>query len=354
MNRTRILTVGGVLVLVGVGLTVLVAAKANGDKGSDAPGAKPATDTRLVCIGEVDTADRYVAIYPENFPQPSRVRKVLVKEGAKVKKDQPLLEFDIELLELKVQEADDGVAEARSLQTKAESAVRTHLAETNFQEVTLEAKQKELESKRSELKEKQRLLGTKFVTQDEVDAMAAAVRAAELNLSAAKIKLDALKAEVPNYLVDQARANIRRLETLKAEAKRARDLVACKAPADGRIIRSFVSDGLTFSQASREPAFWFLKEGQPIVRADVTQEFARRVAMGKSAVIEDEADPTLSWHGRVIKIGDQFLPKRHGGGSPFDVMPVSDDRVLECQISIDLAAGEVGPKYGQKVRITLD
>jgi len=31
----------------------------------------------------------------------------------------------------------------------------------------------------------------------------------------------------------------------------------------------------------------------------------------------------------------------------------SDERVLECLVSIDVAAGETAPKYGQKVRVTL-
>ena len=34
---------------------------------------------------------------------------------------------------------------------------------------------------------------------------------------------------------------------------------------------------------SREPAFWFLKKGPLIIRAEVTQEFADRVTKGQSA-----------------------------------------------------------------------
>jgi multidrug efflux pump subunit AcrA (membrane-fusion protein) len=354
MNRARILTISGVLVLVGVGLTALVAARGPGDKGSDSSPSKSTSDNKLVCIGEVDTEERYVAIYPRNFPQPSRVTKVLVKEGAKVKEGQPLLEFDIELLDLKVQDAKDAIAEAKFLQQKAEAAVQMHKVEMEFQEKTWRAKQKELETKQNEVKEVRRLLEVKLANQNQVDAAEAAVRAAELNLEAAKIKLDGLTADPPTYLVNQAKAGIKRLETQKEAAEKARDQVACPAPADGLILRSFVSDGQTFHPTSREPAFWFLKDGPRMVRADVTQEFARRVTMGKAAKIEDEADSSQVWKGRVTKIGDQFLPKRHGGGSPFDVMPVSDDRIIECQISIDLAPGEVGPKFGQKVRITLE
>jgi multidrug resistance efflux pump len=353
MNRARVLTGSGLLVLVGVGLTALVAARGTGDKGPESVAAK-SPDMRLVCVGIVDTEDRYVGIFPRNFPQPSRVTKVLVKEGAKVKKDQPLLEFDVEILDLKVQEANDAIAAARFEESKAESAVRTHIFEVSFQEKTWKAKQKALENKQHEFKDAQWQLEHKFISKIQLDAAESALQEAELNLEAAKIKLDGLKTEVPNYLVDQAKANIKRLETLKAEAEQARKQLSCEAPDNGRIIRSFVSEGQHFHPTTRDPAFWFLKDGPLMVRADVTQEFARRVSMGKSAIIEDEADPAQQWHGRVTKIGEQFLAKRQGGSSPFDLMPVSDDRVLECQISIDAGPSDVGPKFGQKVRITLE
>ena len=89
------------------------------------------------------------------------------------------------------------------------------------------------------------------------------------------------------------------------------------------------------------------------MRAEVTQEFAGRIVKGQPATIQDDSDSSQTWKGRVTKTGDQFLPKRAGAGI-FDFMPTSDDRVLECQISIDVASGEAGPKFGQKVRVTLE
>ena len=49
---------------------------------------------------------------------------------------------------------------------------------------------------------------------------------------------------------------------------------------------------------SREPAFWFVKEGPLVVRAEVTPEFAGRVAEGRTATIEDESDDRQRWKGR--------------------------------------------------------
>jgi len=56
----------------------------------------------------------------------------------------------------------------------------------------------------------------------------------------------------------------------------------------------------------------------------------------------------------VTKVGDQFLPKRHSSGSALDIFPVNDDRVLECLVSIEAPPGLAPPRFGQKVRITIE
>ena len=144
-------------------------------------------------------------------------------------------------------------------------------------------------------------------------------------------------------------AEIARLEVNLQQAQYALDQYTCKAPADGKILRSNVAEGHMFIPQNRDPAFWFLKKGPLIVRAEVSQEFAKRVIKGGFAKIEDEADSSQTWTGRVFKVGDQFLPKRNTGAT-VDLLTVSDERVLECLISIDLAKGASPPRYGRKVR----
>ena len=148
-----------------------------------------------------------------------------------------------------------------------------------------------------------------------MEAAAAALREATLNLEAAEVKWKGLKDEVPNYLVELAQQGVERAQNLKAQAERVRAQTTCTAKADGKIIRSFVSEGSQFGPMSREPAFWFVKKGPLLVRAEVTQEFAGRVAQGQAAVIQDESDDNQEWTGKVTKVGDQFLPKRHSSGS---------------------------------------
>jgi HlyD family secretion protein len=353
MNRKRIVTAAAVVGLAGLGLTVLMAAREPGDKSPDSPGKAANGGKSLVCLGYADVEDRVVAIYPDNFPQQAKVTEVLAKEGDVVTAKQPLLKFDNEMLVLKVNEAQDAIDAANAELQKAEAMIRAHKSQVEVLEKEWQAEEAKLDARRKELEEVKRAVKDGSRNRVELEVPEAAVRAAELTLGAAKYKLDAAKLESPTYLRTLAEANIRRAEGLKKQAERARDQMGCPAPADGKIIRSFVSEGQLFGMQSREPAFWFLKKGPLIIRAEVTQEFARRVNKGKSATIVDESDGLQKWNGRVTKVPDQFLPKRLGNTGLLDLMPVSDERVLECQVSIDLAPGEAPPRYGQKVRVTL-
>ena len=354
MTRNRVVTALVLVGLLGVGVTVLVAARSPNDKVAGPAKPQAAPLKKLVCLGHVDTEDRMIGIFPDNYPQPSQVLKVLVREGDEVKKDQPLLELDRGMLELKVTEAEAGITAANAELAKAQAVIRAHKNTIDVLEKELLAKEAELEAKKKLLEEIEKAVAAGNRNKVDLEVPRADVKAAELTLVAARMKWERAKAEVPNYWEDLANAGITRAKELKRQAERARDQVACTAKADGRIIRTFVSEGSSFGPTTREPAFWFVKKGPLVVRAEVSQEFAGRVAKGQTVTIEDETDDKQQWAGRVTKVGDQFLQKRQGSGSAIDIFPVNDDRVLECLVSIDLAAGQAGPRFGQKVRIKID
>jgi multidrug resistance efflux pump len=355
VTRNRVLTALALVGLLGAGVTVLVAARSPTDKAAD-PARPAAPLKKLVCLGHVDTEDKMIGIFPDNYPQPSQVLKVLVREGQEVKKGAPLLELDRSMYELKVGEADYAIQAANDDVAKAQALVDTHKVELEYLEKVWKAKEATVEAKRKELEQIRKAveLTTGNKNRLDVEAAQAALTEAELNLDAAKVKWQGMKGLVPTYAVNLAQLGVQRAQNLKAQAERARDQVACTAKADGRIIRIFVSEGSLFGPATREPAFWFVKTGPLLVRAEVTQEFAGRATQGQTATIEDETDDKQRWTGRVTKVGDQFLPKRHSSGSAIDIFPVNDERVLECLVSIDEAPGKPAPRFGQKVRITLD
>jgi multidrug resistance efflux pump len=356
MTRTRVVALLVVVALCGVGLTALMAAKEAGNK---EPARQPATTAggkKLVCFGFADTEDPIVRIFPDNFPMPSKVTKVLAREGDFVTAGQPLLEFDVELLKLKVKEAEKGILVAQAEREKAVHMVNQYQPQLDAAENKLKAKKEELNSKNSALDEAKRAFKYNQITQNELDAATAAFKAAQFNLAAAQVEWDGIKKDgAPEYLIKIADKSIERLENLKEQAQMAVNLCSCKAPADGQLIRSYVTEGFMFGPQIREPAFLFLKKGPLVIRAEVNQEFARRVYKGAGATIADDADSEQTWFGKVIKVGDQFLLKRNiAGGMPDMMMMSSDDRVLECLVSIDPGSGKTPLRFGQKVRVTLD
>ena len=60
---------------------------------------------------------------------------------------------------------------------------------------------------------------------------------------------------------------------------------AIKAPADGTLLRSLANVGETLGRNPQRPAPWFCPKGPRIIRAEVEQEFATRMAVGQTATI---------------------------------------------------------------------
>jgi multidrug efflux pump subunit AcrA (membrane-fusion protein) len=352
MSRNRVLTFVVILGIAGLGLTVLMAA---GDPAEKRAPATPqaAGGKTLVCLGAVDTEDKMIGIYPNNFPQPSQVIKVLKKEGEEVKAGEELLELDSDLAALRVTEADAGIESANAQLAQAEAAIRAHASGIKVAEKELLAKEAELDARKKELDDAKAAVANGSKSKVELSVPEANVKAADLTLQAVQLKLDLTRTESPTYLRDLANANIKKYQELRKQAVSARDQIKCTAKSDGTIIRTFVSAGSSFGPMTREPAFWFVKKGPLLVRAEVTQEFANRVSKGQSADIEDETDSKQRWSGTVTKVGEQFLPKRHANGGGLDIFPVNDDRVLECLISIDQSTNQPPPRFGQKVRVTI-
>jgi multidrug resistance efflux pump len=123
-----------------------------------------------------------------------------------------------------------------------------------------------------------------------------------------------------------------------------------RAPANGKIVRSFVTEGTTFGVQTRMPAFLLQPEGALIVRAEIDQEWASRVAAGQEASIQDDGNSNLRWKGKVTRVCDSFLPKRPNGSAP-ESLALSETKVLECIVSIDDVDPKAPPRVGQRVKV---
>jgi HlyD family secretion protein len=123
------------------------------------------------------------------------------------------------------------------------------------------------------------------------------------------------------------------------------------APTRGTILRVLVGVGEALGANPKQPALLFCPSTERIIRAEVEQEFARRVVVGQSAVIEDDATGATRWKGKVKRVSDWYLPRR---SILLEPMQFNDVRTLEVIIGVVDADPKNPLRIGQRVRVLLD
>jgi multidrug efflux pump subunit AcrA (membrane-fusion protein) len=356
-------------VVLGVGITVVsflgaarltggdTSPKGNGDAKATSHNGEPARGA-VICLGTIDGQQRAFGLFPNNFPQPSEVKQILVKEGETVAHKQKLLQLtlapDTVLADLAVEEAQSAVEEAEALLAQANQALEAHQFAIDVQSAIVDARRLELNSKQLEMPELERAAKAGVKTKEQLESTKEGIKALEKGIEAEDKKLAGLKKIRPTTKVDQARAALKRAQDNLKKAQHIRDPIFLEAPSAGRILRSNVAIGTSFGPQTREPAFLFLPGSTLIVRAEVEQEFITRIAKGAPAIIEDYSNSGVQWKGRVLEIAPAFLPKRTPGQANLDVLnPANDSNVLECIVSVERTAGspQEAPPVGQRVRV---
>ncbi len=374
--RNRVVTVAILVGAVGALVTFLGAARMSGDDGKTAKDApkiiSPVKNGSkgVVTFGtvDVDNGIGLIPLFPDAFPQPSKVKEIFAVEGQTVSKGQVLAELENDLADFAVAEAKAGLDQAKGAKARAdvamrmaEQAIEAHQYAIRVTQTALEGKATELEAARDEytqLKKKLDRIGAQndpelTIANKKIDAAAKA-------LEAEQIKLEGMKAITPTTKKEEAAAA--QLEAAAAVAKQQatydKAIYGQKlsryltAPSDGKIVRSLIARGLMFGPQTRQPAFLFQPAGALIARAEVDQEFAARVAKGMDAVLTDDGNPSLKWTGKVIRLSEGFLPKRSAAGTPEGLM-LNDSRVLECIVSIETADANNPVRIGQRVKVSL-
>lgn len=376
MKSNRVITIVCILGVIIVAVTFLGAARMSGDDKPGKDSAKVIAPVKngskgVVVFGtfDVDNGPGLIPLYPENFPQPSTVKRVLVKEGQDVKPDDPLIEFDTELADIKVREAQQGVKKALAAQERAQRLLeQMEIAEKaqphafEVQRLAIKGKESKVQAAQTDLNDKKSKLarGAKVENDPEVVAAQQNLDAAQKELDSEKKKLEILekfdpvakkKAEAAAG-VAEAKAAVAVQQEVLAQAHYGKKLMTLTARTDGRIVRSLAAEGMTFGAQSRQPAFWLQPKGAVIVRAEVDQEWASRVAEGQEATIEDDGNAKLTWNGKVVRIADSFMPKRSNNSIP-EGMALNETRVLECIVSIDAGNASYPIRVGQRVKVKI-
>src|SRR5207253_11339281 len=114
----------------------------------------------------------------------------------------------------------------------------------------------------------------------------AVVKELEARESVERGKLRELELHDPVIGIKRAQADVDAKQARLEQALRGEQECLLKAPADGTVLRVLVSPGEVLGANPKQPAVLFCPNGPRIIRAEVEQEFAGRVAVGQVARIE--------------------------------------------------------------------
>lgn len=346
----RFLGLGGlcVLVLSMIGAGWMLRGSGSFALGSESPSGAGSDKLGVFCQGYVDVEGGVVLPYPT---MPGRVVEVRVHEGDTVHAGDVLFRLDPTLAQLQVDDAEAGVKIAESQLAKARKDPQRHKLQVAGQAKARDAMQFELESTRKIAARKRDLYDkAKYVALEEVDIANVLVKKCEAAVEAEQIKLEGVQLEVPEETIRQAEQNLKHAQALRDKARYALNECLVKAPTAGSVLRLALQAGELLGPDPKIPPLIFCPASPRIVRAEVEQEWASRVAVGQHATIQDDctADGPV-WTGKVQRLADWMAHRRSVLPDPSQFYDV---RTLECIIRLDPGTAPV--RIGQRVRITLE
>ena len=215
----------------------------------------------------------------------------------------------------------------------------------------VKAAQADQESAQAQADKAKRLLDV-GPTAEDLKAAEALVAKAAAGVAVRKAELDKLLATDPERAVATAQANIDLKKVLVEEAKEGVDLCVVRAPCDGTLLRVTASVGEVLSaipNPQKAAPLMFCPEGERIIRAEVEQEFAVKVAAGQQALVRDDATGGGKWTGKVVRVSDWFTHRR---SMQLEPLQFNDVRTLEVIVSVD--AGGPPLRIGQRLRVMLE
>jgi multidrug resistance efflux pump len=299
----------------------------------------------VVCFGYVDGPGGVTALAPLVA---GRVTRVEVQENEPVKAGSVLIRLDDRVAQFRLRQAEASLAAAREQLTQAQKLPRQHQIKLAQQRAVIKAVQFRAQAARAVLARKRRQADKEVLSLTEADAAETLLHEAEALCQVETGKLSELELIDPEAGVRQAQSDVDAKEAQLDEARTAVEEYALKAPADGTILRVLVGPGDVVGAQSKQPAVVFCAGGRRIVRAEAEQEFARSLAIGQTASIQDDSNGEGSWAGHVTRISDWYTQRRAVMPEP---LQYNDARTLECIIELD--AGQPALRIGQRVRVTL-
>jgi multidrug resistance efflux pump len=315
--------------------------------GSPPPASETAvadvTDRTVSGFGHVDVEQGIASLYPL---QPGRVSRLLVREGDTVRTGAPLVELDDRLARDRALEAEAALELARTQLTQARRLPEQHRLKTAQQEEAIEAVHLRLSAARHLLAIKEQLLKNNLLNSHEAEAARAQAGELEVLGRVEQVKLCELGTQDPALAVARAEKEVAMAHARLSQARQVLDECIVRAPQAGIVLRVLAAPGEVLTAQARQPVVLFCPDAPRVVRAEVDQEFAARLAAGQPAVVEDDVRSGNAWRGRVLRVSDWYLRRRSVLLEP---PQFQDVRTVECLISLE--EGWEPLRIGQRVRV---
>jgi multidrug resistance efflux pump len=299
----------------------------------------------VTCFGRVDLEHGITSLCAL---QPGRVAEVLVEENQAVAAGAVLLRLDDELARGRLAEAEAALEAAQLQLARARKMPALHRSRIVQQQAALDAMRYRLSAARRALARKEELARSSQIDEQEVAISQDQIKELQALERGEEQRLADLQAEDPQEDIRRAEKEVAATRARVRQARTALNDCQVKAPKAGSVLRLLVGVGDVLSAAPQQPSVLFAGDGPQVIRAEVEQEFAGRVAEKQPVVVEDESAAGVRWHGRVRRIANWYSQRRTVLYEPFQL---TDVRTVECLIALD--PGQRPLRFGQRVRVLI-
>lgn len=234
------------------------------------------------------------------------VEAVLVVEGARVKKDQPLVKIDADEPEADVKAKEAVVAELQASLARLEAEPREE--EQKEARANLESAQVAAEQARHLLERLEPLHRRGSIPEQRYHEARAALAKTEAEQRAAAARLDRLLKRPFTREVAELKARVAAAEHNLKAVKAELEHYTVTAPIDGVVSRLDVHPG-TVSRPGTTVWGEILDLSEIDVRCEVTPQQADSLRLGQTATIRQSGTREMRWKGTVVLIGIAANPK---------------------------------------------
>jgi multidrug resistance efflux pump len=303
---------------------------------------------QAVVHGIVDVYGGMRQLHPL-LAQPNHVKEVKVKENETVKEGAILLELDDTIARTNLERAEADLKDAEVQLEKARKLIEKHEGEVEAQKLVIAEKQNALDAANSTLEIARKAWEKKLLDADELNVRTKMAKSAENAHKAEERKLKGLELDDPNLEITRAEQAVKAKKAVREQADYALKQCKLTAPVEGTIVRLNVNAGDLLAPQPRQPAILFCPNTPRILRAEIEQEYAGRVKVGQTALIQDDTTSSGSWRGKVVRLAEFYTSRRSiVQDLPFQL---NDVRTREC--IIELEPGQPPLSINQQMRVTL-